>query len=72
MHSDDFLDIVADQVLQDVSDGDITALFELLDALPREVLIGYLSESRLQKALKRGIVTQDEADEQELEYYLGL
>lgn len=72
MHSDDFLDIVADQVLNDVSAGDITALFELLDAIPRDVLISYLSESRLQKALKRGIVTQDEADEQELEHYLGV
>jgi len=71
MHSDDFLDLVADQVLDDVADGDITALFEILDALPREVLIGYLSQSRLQKALKRGIVTQDEAHEQELEHYRG-
>lgn len=71
MHADEFLDLVADQVLDDVNDGDITALFELLDALPRDVLIGYLSQSRLQKALKRGIVTQDEADEQELEHYLG-
>ena len=72
MHSDDFLDLVADQVLDDVSNGDITALFEILDALPRELLIGYLSQSRLQKALKRGIVTQNEADEQELEHYLGV
>ena len=72
MHSDDFLDLVADQVLDDVSNGDITALFEILDALPRDLLIGYLSQSRLQKALKRGIVTQDEADEQELEHYLGV
>jgi len=70
MHSEDFLDIVADQVLTDVSDGDITALFGLLDSLPRDVLVAYLSTSRLQKALKLGVVTQEEADDQELEDYL--
>ena len=70
MHSDDFLDIVADQVLNDVSGGDITALFGLLDSLPRDVLVAYLSTSNLQKALKRGIVAQEEADDQEMESYL--
>lgn len=67
MHADEFLDLVADQVLDDVHTGDLTALFEILDKIPRDALIGYLSETRLQKALTRGIVTQDKASAKELE-----
>ena len=62
MHNDKLLDLVVEQVLQDVNDGDFTAIFDMLDVLDRERLINYLSPSLLKQAEKHAIVTQDEID----------
>lgn len=44
--SEDEWDKVFDQMVTDLSAGDITALFEMLDQLPPRTLIGYLNELR--------------------------
>ena len=36
---------VFDQIKDDLSMGDLTALFEMLDQLPPRILIGFLRES---------------------------
>jgi hypothetical protein len=53
---------VVEQVLQDVNDGDFTAIFDILDVVDRERLINYLSPSLLKQAVKHAIVAQDEID----------
>ena len=62
MHNDKLLDLVVEQVLQDINDGDFTAIFDILDVVDRERLINYLSPSLLKQAVKHAIVTQDEID----------
>jgi uncharacterized protein YaaR (DUF327 family) len=62
MHNDKLLDLVVEQVLQDVNDGDFTAIFDILDVVDRERLINYLSPSLLKQAVKHAIVAQDEID----------
>lgn len=62
MHNDKLLDLVIEQVLQDINDGDVTAIFDMLDMVDRERLINYLSPSLLKQAVKHAIVTQDEID----------
>ena len=37
---------VFDQIKHDLSMGDFTALFEMLDQLPPRILMGYLNELR--------------------------
>ena len=40
--SEDEWDKVFDQMVRDLSAGDVTALFEMLDQLPPRILMGYL------------------------------
>ena len=58
--SDSLLDLVVEQYQQDDRDGDVTAFYDLLDRLPREVLIAYLSNSRQQDAILTGVITEEE------------
>ena len=58
--SDSLLDLVVEQYQQDDRDGDVTAFYDLLDRLPREVLIAYLSNSRQQDAILIGVITKEE------------
>lgn len=44
--SEDEWEQVFDQVRHDLSMGDFTALFEMLDQLPPRILMGYLNELR--------------------------
>ena len=62
MHNDKLLDLVVEQIMQDINDGDVTAIFDMLDVVDRELLINYLSPSLLKQAKKHAIVTQDEID----------
>lgn len=58
--SDSLLDLVVEQYQQDDRDGDVTAFYDLLDRLPREVLIAYLSNSRQQDAILTDVITKEE------------
>ena len=68
MHNDKLLNLVIEQVLQDINDGDVTAIFDMLDMVDRERLINYLSPSLLKQAVKHAIVTQDEIDDLLVEF----
>ena len=68
MHNDKLLNLVIEQVLQDINDGDVTAIFDMLDMVDRERLINYLSPSLLKQAVKYAIVTQDEIDDLLVEF----
>jgi hypothetical protein len=43
-NSDQLIGRVIDQIQQDISDQDLAALAELLDTIPTQTLINYLSE----------------------------
>ena len=60
---DSLLDLVVEQYQQDDRDGDVTAFYDLLDRLPREVLIAYLSNSRQQDAILTGVITEEEVSD---------
>lgn len=65
MHKDEFLDLVAEQIVADVNEGDIASLYDMLDSFSREYLIDFLSQSRMKRALKKGLITEQEAEEYE-------
>lgn len=39
-------ELVLGQIQQDITDGDVTAVFEMFKHIPRDILIGFLSDSR--------------------------
>ena len=65
MHNDELLDLVAEQIVSDINEGDVSSIFDMLDTFSREYLIDYLSKSRIERALKKGIITEQEAEEYE-------
>lgn len=64
-HDDDLLELVLDQIQQDILDGDVSAVFEMFGHIPRDILIGFLSPSRQEQAVKQGSIKPEEigADE---------
>jgi hypothetical protein len=46
MHSDKLLEVVLDQIQQDIKDGDVTSLFDMLEYIDHDTLVGFLSYSR--------------------------
>ena len=64
-HDDDLLELVLDQIQQDIIDGDVSAVFEMFGHIPRDILIGFLSPSRQEQAVKQGSIKPEEigADE---------
>ena len=60
MHSDKLLEVVLDQIQQDIKDGDVTSLFDMLEIIERDTLVGFLSYSRLDSALEQGLITGEE------------
>lgn len=44
MINEQLIDVVIEQILIDVSRGDLTAIAELLTHVPEEILVGYLSD----------------------------
>lgn len=65
MHNDELLDLVAEQIVSDINEGDVSSIFDMLDTFSREYLIDYLSKSRVERALEKGIITEQEAEEYE-------
>ena len=65
MHNDELLDLVAEQIVSYINEGDVSSIFDMLDTFSREYLIDYLSKSRVERALKKGIITEQEAEEYE-------
>ena len=55
MHKEALLDIVMDQIQQDLKDGDVTALFEMLKELDHATLMGFLSPIRYEAVLAEGL-----------------
>ena len=43
MHNDKLLEVVLDQIQQDIKDGDVTSLFDMLEIIDRDTLVGFLS-----------------------------
>ena len=64
MHSDNLLEVVLDQIQQDIKDGDVTSLFDMLEYIDHDTLVGFLSYSRLDSALEQGLITGEEHNEQ--------
>jgi len=64
-HDDDLLELVLDQIQQDIIDGDVSAVFEMFGHIPRDILIGFLSPSRQEQAVKQGSIKPEDigADE---------
>ena len=56
MHSDKLLEVVLDQIQQDIKDGDVTSLFDMLEIIDRDTLVGFLSYHRLENALEQGLI----------------
>jgi len=48
MHSDKLLELVLDQIQQDIRDGNVAYLFDILENIDRDTLVGFLSYSRLE------------------------
>lgn len=64
-HDDDLLELVLDQIQQDINDGDVSAVCDMFGHIPRDILIGFLSESRQEQAVKQGSIKPEDigADE---------
>jgi hypothetical protein len=43
----DLWDKVCEQIERDVNDGDVTAIYEMLQQVPKDVLIAYLPEEEV-------------------------
>ena len=54
------LELVLEQIDSDRAMGDVEALYDLLDIIPRAQLIDYLSMTRQDRALEQGLITEDE------------
>jgi hypothetical protein len=54
------LDLVLDQIDSDREMGDVEALYDFLDIIPRAQLIDYLSMTRQDTALAAGLIKEDE------------
>ena len=63
-HDDALLELVLDQIQQDVNDGDVTALFDMFGSIPREDLISYLSSSKQEEGVSKGLFTNDEVGDE--------
>jgi len=59
-HDDDLLELVLDQIQQDINDGDVSAVCDMFGHIPRDILIGFLSESRQEQAVKLGSIKSEE------------
>ena len=58
MHKEALLDIVMDQIQQDLKDGDVTALFEMLEELDHASLVEFLSPMRYEAVLEEGLLNE--------------
>ena len=61
-HDDDLLELVLDQMQQDINDGDVSAVCDMFGHMPGDILIGFLSESRQEQAVKQGSIKPEEIE----------
>ena len=59
-HDDALLELVLEQIEQDINDGYVAALFDMFGHIPRNDLISYLSMSRQEEGVSKGLFTDDE------------
>jgi hypothetical protein len=62
MHSDKLLELITDQIEIDINTGSTGGLWDMLDLIPREVLLLYLCPRLAQQALDAGLATADEVE----------
>ena len=62
MHSDKLLELITAQIENDIHTGDACGLWDMLDLIPREVLLSYLCPRLAQQALDAGLATADEVE----------
>ena len=56
---------VAEQIAEDHDLGDTALLYDMLDMIPRDVLVSYLTRYRQQLALKDGVIDLSEIEDNE-------
>ena len=49
MDRKDLIDAAVDAIIEDIRMGDLTAIYELLDRVPEDVLEGFIPEEKLVK-----------------------
>ena len=59
-HDDALLELVLEQIEQDINDGYTAALFDMFGHIPRNDLISYLSMSRQEEGVSKGMFTDAE------------
>ena len=59
-HDDALLELVLEQIEQDINDGYTAALFDMFGHIPRNSLISYLSMSRQEEGVSKGMFTDAE------------
>jgi len=59
-HDDALLELVLEQIEQDINDGYTASLFDMFGHIPRNDLISYLSMSRQEEGVSKGLFTDDD------------
>jgi len=60
INAEELLNLVLEQIDSDRDLGDVEALYDFLDIIPREQLIDYLSMTRQERALAAGLIKESE------------
>ena len=60
INSEELLELVLEQIDSDREMGDVEALYDFLDIIPRDQLIDYLSMTRQERALAAGLIKESE------------
>ena len=60
INQEELLELVLEQIDSDREMGDVEALYDFLDIVPREQLIDYLSMTRQERALAAGLIKESE------------
>lgn len=64
MHDDKLLVYITHQIDQDINDGNLEGLWDMLDYIPRDVLLDYLGKSLANEALKSGVIKPEEMEDE--------
>lgn len=60
---DRLIALVLEQIEQDLHDGNYEPLADMLDTVPRHLIIGYLSHRLKERAFNLGLITQTEFED---------
>ena len=65
MHNDKLLLYVVEQIETDLHNGEVEAVMDLLEYIPREALLAYLGLRLAQQVVNDGLATMDEVEGEE-------